>query len=351
MPFFLVEANGQGAPFHQASGPWLEAAPRGAYTTARTVGGDAVLELSFHIERLANTAKLMIMADEESAALHSEAAAPAALPTAADPELLRPRVLAAMRAAVQGYRSATGDAAGEVRLTVLVTWPGCQQQQPAHPAGASSSSSSSSSSSQSDALAPSAGADQPGVLVHVSSLPPRPAPPVRVVMRGAPRQNAEAKDSEWVRQRKCLQEGLPQPTEEVLLVGADGSIYEGLSSNFFALCADGKLHTAGDGILAGTVREVALAVARREGIPVVLQPPRLADLERWQGCFISSTSRLLLPVDEAGVFPQGGHEPGAADNAPVQLERVRRFESGGLVQRLEQLVLAELVACSEPLYS
>jgi hypothetical protein len=32
-----------------------------------------------------------------------------------------------------------------------------------------------------------------------------------------------------------------------------------------------------------------------------------------------------------------------------QLQRVRRFPRGGLVQRLERLVLEELAACSEPL--
>lgn len=190
---------------------------------------------------------------------------------------------------------------------------------------------------------------------------------------------------------------------QVLLVGEGGALLEGLSSNFFAV-ARGAVHTAGEGILAGTVREVVLAVARREGIPggrlrcwgggrrwqwgsgkgcqglcvvrtaastphpnqprpdampggaVVLEPPRLADLEAWDGCFITSTSRLLLPVDEAGVFPEGGSAASAAADADADgtgasrpLQRVRRFERGGLVQRLEALVLAELERRSEPL--
>lgn len=47
---------------------------------------------------------------------------------------------------------------------------------------------------------------------------------------------------------------------------ACGSLFEGLSSNFFAVL-DGTLYTAGEGVLAGTVREVTLQVAAREGIP------------------------------------------------------------------------------------
>lgn len=92
---------------------------------------------------------------------------------------------------------------------------------------------------------------------------------------------------------------------------------------------------------------------------VVLEPPRLADLPRWEGCFISSTSRLLLPVDEASVFAeevedgaaQGACADGASSTADaVARQGTRRFARGGLVQRLEQLVLAEVAACSEPLF-
>lgn len=101
---------------------------------------------------------------------------------------------------------------------------------------------------------------------------------------------------------------------------------------------------------------------------VVLQPPQLQDLERWEGCFISSTSRLVLPVDEASILPEdvsalggfvlgtasskeGGCSNGSANGSDGQAAGMtRRFERGGLVQRLEQLVLAEVAACSEPLF-
>ena len=53
---------------------------------------------------------------------------------------------------------------------------------------------------------------------------------------------------------------------QVVLVGAGGSLYEGLSSNFFAVI-DGAVHTAGQGVLAGTVRRLALEVAARLRVP------------------------------------------------------------------------------------
>jgi len=36
----------------------------------------------------------------------------------------------------------------------------------------------------------------------VGKLPPIPLPPIKVEVRGAPRDNAKAKDSQWVRDRK-----------------------------------------------------------------------------------------------------------------------------------------------------
>ncbi|KAL4458753.1 hypothetical protein ABPG75_013618 [Micractinium tetrahymenae] len=403
---YCLVKNGEVLPCSLPSGAWLEAAPRGAYTTARTVGGgSSVFELSFHIQRLASSAALM-KADAAAAAGAADGApagtadgAPAgaagaagaaagpsvAAAVASDPERLRPRLLPALRAAVQGYRAATGDADGELKLTVLVTWPGCDQKQGQQRQDAAASNGHSS-----------AGAGTAGVniFVHASPLPPRPAPPVRVVVRGAPRSNAAAKDSEWVRQRKAIEAGLPPDVNEAVLVGAGGALYEGLTSNFFAV-VDGTIYTAGEGVLAGTkghggrgrrpcqaasplpacltkdvppctamrgqVREVTLEVARREGLPVVLEPPRLADLPRWEGCFISSTSRLLLPVDEASVFPEeaegaaqgdnGGDTDGSNGSAGAAAGPATRcFARRGLVQRLEQLVLAEVAACSEPLF-
>jgi len=38
-------------------------------------------------------------------------------------------------------------------------------------------------------------------------------------------------------------------------------------------------------------------VCEREGIPVVLAAPKVDDADSWDGMFITSTSRLVLPVD------------------------------------------------------
>lgn len=158
----------------------------------------------------------MMEADAQAAAAAAGGASggpPPALPPAAaavaNPAQLRPRVLAAMRAAVRGYRAATGDASGELKLTVLVCWPGGTD----HEVAADGLHAADDHEAPPQGCTPAAAAAD--VFVHVSPLPPRPAPPVKVVMRGALRQNAAAKDSEWVRQRKALEVGLPAGVNEV----------------------------------------------------------------------------------------------------------------------------------------
>lgn len=64
-----------------------------------------------------------------------------------------------------------------------------------------------------------------------------------------------------MRQRQSLVASQPPDVNELLLAESDGTILEGLSSNFFVIM-DGTLHTAGEGILPGTVRDLLLEVGR-----------------------------------------------------------------------------------------
>jgi branched-subunit amino acid aminotransferase/4-amino-4-deoxychorismate lyase len=296
------------APCTLSSGAWLQQAPRGAYTTCRTVGGaSSIFELSFHIERLVTSSKLMLASDAESHLPEAEEALQKFSP-AVEMAMLRPRVLHSLHNAITAYREASGDRNGEVKCTILVTWGTTADNQ------------------QQDTV---------DIFTHATSLGAIPIPPIKIQIRGAPRQNAAAKDSEWVRQRRVYEDQKPADVNEVVLVDSEaGGVMEGLSSNFFAL-VNGTLKTAGEGILMGSVREAVLRVAEREGIPVVLEPPTVGELNDWEGAFVSSTSRLLLPVDEVSA-PE--LEP------PV----IKKFEKTELVHRLVDAVMNEVKACSEP---
>lgn len=107
----------------------------GAYTTARTVNRTNVFDLSFHINRLAETATLMTQ----------QAAAPAP-PEIQDAGMLRPLVLQTLQSAISSVPEEEEGQLGELKLTLLAHWE--------------------------DGV--------PAVEAHVEPMPPRPVAPVKV---------------------------------------------------------------------------------------------------------------------------------------------------------------------------
>jgi branched-subunit amino acid aminotransferase/4-amino-4-deoxychorismate lyase len=116
---------------------------------------------------------------------------------------------------------------------------------------------------------------------------------------------------------------------EVLLVGADGAVLEGSSSNFFAVIG-GTLRTADEGVLAGITRGMVLDQARGL-LPIMLQPINLADIPRLDEAFITSVSRAVLPVVAIDGRPIGKGVPG-----PITQEIGRRFNIS-IQQQLEPI--------------
>ncbi|KAJ1962677.1 hypothetical protein GGI12_002508 [Dipsacomyces acuminosporus] len=139
------------------------------------------------------------------------------------------------------------------------------------------------------------------------------------------RENPHAKSLQWVHEREKLEALITPPINEVVLVEADEQgkehlFFEGISSNFFAtrqaytdrypeylnyqlICAPL------DNILLGTVMKSILRICERDGIEVVSKP--IVDPEQWSGAFVSSTSRLVLPV--SGVVRSDGQETRSLD--------------------------------------
>ena len=152
-----------------------------------------------------------------------------------DPVKLRTRVMESIRVGMEkflrdrasGAGSDAHDAvdvnSGEMKITLLSTWPEA-------------------SGTFDDAMVAKGDAqeEQGELYAHISALGPRPVKPVKVYVAGAPRSNAVAKDSEWVRQREAIVAGAPEGVNEVVLADDDtGEMYEGSTSNFFAI-VDGE---------------------------------------------------------------------------------------------------------------
>lgn len=320
---FAVAIDGAASTSQLSSKEFLLSQPSGAYTTARTCSNmKRVFEWTTHVDRTAASASAMLKGDGDSAEAASTAtespSVQALLDELAQPERLRPRLEATVSAAKRQYINAFG-AEGELKLTLLVSWPD--------------------PSSLDAETCAAGGAPLGSIACHVAPLPPLPAPPVRVEVRGAPRANALAKDSAWVAERAPLEALMRPDMNELLLASDAGELLEGSQTNFYAII-DGAVHTAGEGVLAGTVRRLLLEVCEREGIPVVLSPPTLQSASAWEGALISSTSRLLLPIDKLYT----PHEGKPSEEADL----LREFDNGAdtLASRLRALVLSEVEAHS-----
>ena len=76
----------------------------------------------------------------------------------------------------------------------------------------------------------------------------------------------------------------------------DGHLTEGSNSNLFAII-DGTLFTPpAEQVLSGVARDMVIHVADRYGIALRETSLAMTDLPRWQECFITSTSRHVMPL-------------------------------------------------------
>jgi branched-chain amino acid aminotransferase len=218
--------------------------PAGAYTTLRTYGRTRVVRLADHVRRL-----------EESARLQGREA---------------PLDLASVRATVAEALDRTGHPESRLRLT----W------------------------------AP------PRLFVSVEPFVPPPEALYREGVRCATvplrRDNPHAKDTRFIDTAGRAYAALPPGVHEGLMVAEDGTILEGLSSNFFAI-RDGRLHTEQERVLAGLTRSLVLEVA---GLPRAPRGLRVDELPAAAECFVTSASRGVLPVVAVDGVTIGAGTPG-----------------------------------------
>jgi branched-chain amino acid aminotransferase len=226
--------------------------PAGSYTTLRTYGGRRVLRVESHFRRL-----------EESMALQG------GVGTAIDRD--------AARAAIAAALDATGHATSRLRLT----------------------------------FAP------PRLFVAVEPFAPLPAEAyekgVSCVTVDARRENPRAKDTRFIATAQVLQGALPPGVQEGLLVGEDGAVLEGLSSNFFAV-RHGVLRTEGGRALLGVTRSLVLEVAASV-LAVDERAVTRAELPEIEEAFLTSVSREVLPVVAIDGRPVGDGRVGRRTRA------------------------------------
>jgi branched-chain amino acid aminotransferase len=229
-----------------------ERLPPGAYTSLRTYHGDRVLRLGQHIQRLVDSVRIQ---GNHATSLEE-----------ADVRRLLAKVLRASR-----------HPESRLRLT----------------------------------FAP------PSLFVSAEPLDPLPEALYRdgvwCVTVPLRRDHPGAKDTRFITTASEAYRALPPGAHEGLMVAEDGSILEGLSSNFFAVL-DGVLQTEHERALPGVTRSIILEICQGL-IPVTLTAVHVADLPRVSECFLTSVSREILPVSRVDRVTIGSVAPGPATRA------------------------------------
>jgi len=252
MPVRLWDWSEEGLRRRDGAWPTLDALslelPEGAYTTLRTYGGRRIPGLSHHLQRLADSARLLTGGGTPDLPWVRRGLA----------EVVRAAVLAETR----------------LRITVPLS---CRQ-----------------------------------VLFGVEPFVPFPTHffTLGVACRTShlARRDPTTKSTSFIGRAAQARAAAGPDVQEVLLLDPAGRILEGSSSNFFAL-VDGDLRTAGTGVLLGVTRALILDLARPL-LPVVEEPVALIDLARASEAFISSSSREVMPVVRVDDTVIGDGAPG-----------------------------------------
>eukprot|EP01069_Polyplicarium_translucidae_P002701 Polyplicarium_translucidae@DN2106_c0_g1_i2.p1 len=226
----------------------------GSYTSARTVGRRAIFGFDAHVDRLVGSAVSMIEADSDTNKARVDIAD------------VKERLTEDLAAALEYSKFE-----GELFITSLVSW------------------------TTPDFSTPASGIDLYSLVRPIPNHPES----VLVDAMFAFRSAVAVKDSRWASLREVYSSKKSEDSNEVLLMSDEGMLTEGLSSNFFATLKgrDCVMTPPDVAVLQGTVRQAVIDACAALGVEVTYQLPCIHNAEsEWDGCFITSTSRLVRPV-------------------------------------------------------
>ncbi len=127
------------------------------------------------------------------------------------------------------------------------------------------------------------------------------------------REDPHRKDTHFIATADRAYRELPPGIHEGLLVAEDGSLLEGLTSNFFAVLG-GRLRTEEALALLGVTRSLVLEIAR-DLLPLDTTAIRRDELPAASEAFVTSVSREILPVVRIDGETIGDGRPGEKTRA------------------------------------
>lgn len=124
------------------------------------------------------------------------------------------------------------------------------------------------------------------------------------------RENPGSKATNFIDLTGDIRKNKPAGINEYLMISDGQTLLEGMSSNIFVI-KDRTIWTAGEGILPGITRQIALNVIAVLGLPVVYNGYSVDRIRQIDEMFITSTSRGVMPVTHVDDLPVGNGLPGA----------------------------------------
>ncbi|ORX87124.1 hypothetical protein BCR32DRAFT_324603 [Anaeromyces robustus] len=138
---------------------------------------------------------------------------------------------------------------------------------------------------------------KPEIYIHISELPIQKSDTISVGSALLHRTNAKVKYSQWAKDRSSYEDQLSEKDlNEIVMYDSEGNLYEGLSSNFYIYYNDSIYIAPEDAVLEGTIGKMVFKGCKEMNILVKREFPNINDIKKWSGAFITSTSRLVLPI-------------------------------------------------------
>lgn len=118
---------------------------------------------------------------------------------------------------------------------------------------------------------------------------------IRLLTRNYQRQLPEVKTTDYL-MAVWLQPWMKEHNGDDILYHDNGCIRECPRSNFFMFSNKGSLVTPSNGMLKGITRKNTLAVASKLKISIEERDISVDELDHCKGCFITSSTKRLMPV-------------------------------------------------------
>lgn len=135
-------------------------------------------------------------------------------------------------------------------------------------------------------------------------------PPVKVALtrftRPAPSCLKSVKHLRWFRESKDLRQKFGPELNDVVMYEPNGNITEGIQSNFHVI-KNNKIITAPlDEVIPGAIQDLVIKCTEELDIKIQYDFPRISEVNTWEGAFLTSTSRCVLPISGI-VLSDGSH--------------------------------------------